>query len=70
MSIQDLKAALKKAVDTRIFDEAKAKRGVIKNGRFHFGAKSYPFKQAVDCSLSGKVWAQLTKNNTAIIIGA
>lgn len=70
MSIRDLSTSLKQAVDKRINDEARAKRGVIKNGRFHFGAKSYPFKQAVDCSLSGKVWAQLSPNGTAVIVGA
>ena len=70
MSISDLPASLKKAVDKRIADEATAKRGVIKNGRFHFGAKSFPFKQAVGCNLSGKVWAQLTPNGTAVIVGA
>ena len=70
MSISELSASLKKAVDQRISQESQAKRGVIKNGRFQCGAKSFPFKQAVDCNLNRKVWAQMTKSGVAVIVGA
>ena len=70
MSIKDLSAAIKNAVDNRIKHEAMAKRGTIQNGKFHCGAKSYPYKLAVDCNLNGKVWAQLTPDGTAVVVGA
>lgn len=70
MSVTELATTLKNAVDEHINREARALRGIIKNGMFCCGARTYPFKQAVDCSLKGKVWAQLDKNGRAIIIGA
>lgn len=70
MSVRNLSEAIKKAVDLRIEMEARAKRGIIKNGMFHSGTKAYQFKQAVDCNLNGRVWAQLDKNGRAVIIGA
>ena len=72
MSIQRLATTIKSAVDSRVNEESRAKRGTIHNGRFISGAKSYPFTQAVDCNTGeGKrVWAQLSKNNTAVIVGA
>ena len=47
-------------------------RGTIKNGMFVSGAKSFPFKQAVDCSVfeGSRVWAQRSNNGKAIIVGA
>lgn len=68
--VADLKSALKAAVDKRIELEARAKRGIIQNGMFHCGAKSYPYKQAIDCSLRNKVWAQLSTSGKAVIVGA
>ena len=70
--VRGLSEALKSAVDRRIAKEARALRGTIKNGMFQSGSKAYPFKQAVDCNTSAgnKVWAQLTPNNLAVIVGA
>ena len=68
--IADLKSAVKAAVDKRIAEESRAKRGTIKDGMFHCGAKTYPFKQAIDCNTGNKVWAQLSTNGTAVIVGA
>ena len=72
MSIQSLSTAVKNAVDTRIKREARALRGTVKDGRFQCGNKSYPFKQAVDCNVSSgrRVWAQLSPNGDAVIVGA
>ena len=68
--IQGLVSAIRNAVDKRIKQEARALRGTIKNGMFQCGAKTFPFVQAVDCNTSGKVWAQLSSNDTAVIVGA
>ena len=72
MHIQELKDALKNAVDNRIKLEARALRGTVSNGMFRFNSKTYPFKLAVDCNINNgrRVWAQLTPNGTAVIIGA
>lgn len=72
MGVQSLASTLKNAVDTRIKREARALRGTIENGMFQCGNKSYPFKQAVDCNVSNgrRVWAQLSSNGTAVIVGA
>ena len=70
MSVNQLASAVKNAVDKRIDEESRAKQGFIKGGRFQCGSKSYPFKQVVDCNLSGKVWAQLDKQSRAVIVGA
>lgn len=72
MGIQRLADSLKAAVDKRVSNEARAIRGTIKNGMFVSGAKSFPFKQAVDCSVfeGSRVWAQRSNNGKAIIVGA
>ena len=72
MSVQRLADSLKAAVDKRISNEARAMRGTIRNGMFVSGAKSFPFKQAVDCSVfdGSRVWAQRSTNGKAIIVGA
>lgn len=69
--IQGLADAIKAAVQNRIDEEARAKRGLIQNGNFISGGKSYPFVQAVDCDVSNgsKVWAQLSRSGKAVIIG-
>lgn len=67
--VQRLAEAIKTVIDRRIAREARALRGTIHNGMFQSGAKAYPFKQAVDCNLSNRVWAQLTSNNAAVIVG-
>lgn len=69
--IQGLADAIKSAVQNRIDEESKAKRGTIQNGNFVNGAKSYPFIQAVDCNISNgsRVWAQLSRSGKAVIVG-
>ena len=69
--INGLREAVKTAVDNRISNESRALRGVIRNGKFLSGSKSFPFVQAVDCDTSNgsKVWAQLSKNGSAVIVG-
>ena len=71
MSIQNLATSIKNAVDKRIDEEARAKHGVIRGGRLHCGAKSFPFTPVVDCNTSSgnKVWAQLDTNGKAIVVG-
>ena len=72
MGVQNLKEAIKNAVQNRIDEESKAKRGVIRGGNFVSGSKAYPFTQAVDCDVgeNSRVWAQISKNGTAVIVGA
>ena len=71
MSIKNLANAVKSAVQRRINEESKAKRGMIHNGLFVCGSKSYPFVQAVDCNTDegSRVWAQLSNNGKAVIVG-
>ncbi len=71
MSIQALTQSLKSAVDARVKRETRAMRGEVKAGMFYSGTKAYPYKQAVDCKLGGghKVWAQLSTNGNAVIVG-
>lgn len=70
MSVQTLSSAIKNAVNQRLYNESRAKRGFIKDGVFLAGSNSFPFKLAVDCPLNKRVWAQLDKHGNAIIIGA
>ena len=51
--------------------EQKAQRGVIEDGRVHIGARSYPMKAAVDADTSdgSRVWVQIARDGTAVIIG-
>lgn len=71
MSVQELTAAVKDAVERRIDEESKAQRGTIQNGRLQIGAKSYPYTSAVDVRThdGDKVWAQLSKSGRAVIVG-
>lgn len=71
MGIQSLSATLKNAVDKRIEKEARALHGTIQNGRLQAGAKSYPYTSVVDVGAhnGSKVWAQLSKNGKAVIVG-
>ena len=72
MSVRELASTIRQAVDERIKREARAMRGTIQNGMFQCGSKSYPYKQAVDCNTSSgsRVWAQLSQNGDAVIVGA
>lgn len=72
MGVSDLAAVIKSAVDERIAKEARARRGKINNGRFETGADSYPCISAVDVGTSdgSKVWAQLSPNGSAVVVGA
>lgn len=71
MSVQRLANTIKNIIDTRIQQESRALHGKIVDGRFLCGNKSYPYESAVDVNtLNGKtVWAQLSQNNSAVIIG-
>ena len=72
MGVRELAQEIKKAVDKRIANEARAQRGIIKDGMFQTGSKTYPYKQAVDCNTSSGsfVWAQLSPQGDAVIVGA
>lgn len=69
--VKGLATAIKNAVDRRIAEEARAKRGKIQGGMFQSGSKSYPYRQAVDFNdKEGNVaWAQLTPSGEAVIVG-
>ncbi len=69
--VEGLAIAIKAAIDTRIEQESRAMRGVIQNGQFLTGAKSYPYTSAVDADTSEgkKVWAQLSQSGKAVVIG-
>ena len=72
MGVRELAATFKSIVDWRVAEEARAKRGIIRGGRFISGAKSYPMLQAVDVDTSNgkRVWAQLSKSGNAVVVGA
>ncbi len=72
MSIQNLASSIKSAVDKRIAEESRARRGTIQGDRFISGGKSYPFAAAVDCNTGDgrRVWAQLSTNGKAVVVGA
>ena len=72
MGVRELAMAIRVAVQQRIDEESRAKRGVIQGGRFISGSKSYPMLQAVDVDTSNgkRVWAQLSKNGSAVVVGA
>lgn len=71
MSVDSLARAVKSAVEARIKKEARARRGTIQNGQFVCGADCYPFTSAVDVDTGNgkKVWAQLSPNGTAVVVG-
>lgn len=52
--------------------EQKAMRGAIQGGRVRIGARSYPYKAAVDIHIGegSLVWVQLSDAGTAVIVGA
>ena len=70
--ISGLTSAIKSAVQKKVAEESRAKRGTIQNGQFVSGNKSYPVKQAVDVNASNgsKIWAQLDNNGNAVIVGS
>lgn len=72
MSVKSLAVAVARAVQRRIEQEARAMRGTVQGNRFISGAKSYPMIQAVDVDAGeGKrVWAQLSQNGNAVVVGA
>lgn len=72
MGVKSLAAAVARAVQRRIEQEARAMRGTIQGNRFISGAKSYPMIQAVDCDAGDgkKAWAQLSQSGKAVIVGA
>ena len=72
MSVRELATAIRNAIDRRIRQEARARRGTIQDGMFQSGAKAYPYKQAVDCDTSegSRVWAVPATNGDAVVVGA
>ncbi len=72
MIVQNLANTIKSAVDKRIAEESRARRGTIQNGSFISGSKSYPFTAAVDCHTGNgrRVWAQLSTTGKAVVVGA
>ena len=52
--------------------EQKAQRGTVKGGRVRIGARSYPYKAAVDIHVEegSLVWVQISDAGTAVIVGA
>ena len=70
--ISGLANAIKSAVDKKVAEESRAKRGTIQNGQFVSGSKSYPFVQAVDVNASNgsKVWATFDSKGNAVIVGS
>ena len=72
MSVKSLAETVARIVQQRINAEARAMRGTVQNGRFVSGAKSYPMVQAVDVDTGDgrRVWAQLSSNGTAVVVGA
>ena len=71
MSIQGLSTAIKSSLENQVAQQARAMRGTIKNGKFISGSRTYPFIQAVDCNTheGRKVWAQLSNDGRAVLIG-
>ncbi len=71
MSVQNLADSIKSVVDKRIDEESRTRRGTIQGGRFISGGKSYPFAAAVDCNTGNgkRVWAQLSTNGKAVVVG-
>jgi len=75
MSLDSLVREFKMAYDTqmqlKINEYAKAKRGLIREGRFWSGGKSYAYRTAVDVKLKeGKTyWAQISQTGVAVIVG-
>ena len=73
--IQGLMATIRQGVKPR---EQQAVRGVIEEDRVRIGARSYPFRAAVefrtaiDCKTDDgcRVWVLLTEGGKAIIVGA
>lgn len=67
--IQGLMATIRQGVKPR---EQQAVRGVIEEDRVRIGARSYPFRAAVDCRTDDgcRVWALLTEGGKAVIVGA
>jgi len=67
-----LAAAIRAGLRKGSAQESRAQRGIIRNGRVHIGERSYPFRVAVDCNTSdgNLVWVQISRGDTAVIVGA
>lgn len=71
-SISELGDKISGAINRRVAKEACARRGKWQDGCFTCGNATYPAKIAVDVPLynGAKVWAQLTPDGKAVVIGA
>ena len=67
-----LATAIRAGLQNGQSQESRAQHGRIQNGRVHIGERSYPFRAAVDCNTSdgSLVWVQISKGDTAVIVGA
>lgn len=71
-AVQELGRAISTTMNKRIADEARAKRGTIRNGWFYSGNDTYPARIAIDGNFynGAKGYAQITPNGKAVIVGA
>ena len=67
--IQGLMDTIRKGVKPK---EQKAVRGVIADGRVWVGARSYPFRTAIDGKTENgcRVWVLVSEGGNAVIVGA
>ena len=70
--VDGLANAIKERMKNRKAENVGAVQATIENGLARIGAKTYPLKSAVDVHTEdgSRVWVQLTKNGTAVVIGA
>ncbi len=66
--VKGLAKVIKECVDKRIEFEARAKRGILKNGLFYSGSNSYAANQAVEVNSNSKVWAVRSAYG-AVVVG-
>ena len=66
--VAGLAQEIRKCVEKRIEHEARAQRGVVKNGLFHSNAGSYVVSQAVELNPNLKVWAVRSRYG-AVVVG-
>lgn len=71
MSVQTLAIAMREAMSARIEREGRAMHGFVRDGKFCIGDKQLEPIQAIDLNLhTGKrVWAMMSANKKAVIVG-
>lgn len=70
MGVRELAESIKSAADKKT--NVGAMRGYISGDNVVCRNQTYPYIAAIDCSTNSGdyVWFQLTKNGTAVILGA